>query len=158
MTSYSSRFIVQLPAVYHSESCANHVTKLAIILVASYSPLYSLHLTHSHTDHILLAIIIATSTLIDILLVTVYYTTSWCLCYSQSCANHFKARHHTHRVLLAIILTAGVLIAILLIVIVLITLCSSCCAHHIVFNTLCYFCQRSFVSAQSAVVAYIDVH
>jgi len=36
LTSYSSRCIVQLPAVCHSESCANHVTKLAIILAASY--------------------------------------------------------------------------------------------------------------------------
>ena len=42
LTSYSSRSIVQLPAVCHSESCANHVTKLAIILAASYLPSYSL--------------------------------------------------------------------------------------------------------------------
>jgi len=32
LISYSSRCIVQLPAVCHSESCANHVTKLAIIV------------------------------------------------------------------------------------------------------------------------------
>jgi len=36
LTSYSSCCIVQLPTVCHSESCANHVTKLAIILAASY--------------------------------------------------------------------------------------------------------------------------
>jgi len=36
-TSYSSRRIVQLSTVCPSESCANHFTKLAIILVASYS-------------------------------------------------------------------------------------------------------------------------
>jgi len=36
LTSNSSRCTVQLPAVCHSESCANHVTKLAIILAASY--------------------------------------------------------------------------------------------------------------------------
>ena len=36
LTSYASRCIVQLPTVCHSESCANHVTKLAIILTASY--------------------------------------------------------------------------------------------------------------------------
>jgi len=38
---YSSHCIVQLPAVCHSESCANHVTKLAIILAASYLQSYS---------------------------------------------------------------------------------------------------------------------
>jgi len=36
LTSYLSRCIVQLPAVCHSESCANHVTKIAIKLAASY--------------------------------------------------------------------------------------------------------------------------
>jgi len=41
LTSYSSRCIVQLPAVCHSESCANHVTKLAIILAVSYLQSYS---------------------------------------------------------------------------------------------------------------------
>jgi len=41
LTSYSSRCIVQLPAVCHSESCANHVTKLAIILATSYLQSYS---------------------------------------------------------------------------------------------------------------------
>jgi len=41
LTTYSSRCIVQLPAVCHSESCANHVTKLAIILAASYLQSYS---------------------------------------------------------------------------------------------------------------------
>jgi len=41
LTSYSSRCIVQLPAVCHSESCSNHVTKLAIILAVSYLQSYS---------------------------------------------------------------------------------------------------------------------
>jgi len=41
LTSYSSRCIVQLPAVCHSKSCANHVTKIAIILAASYLQSYS---------------------------------------------------------------------------------------------------------------------
>jgi len=41
LTSYSSRCIVQLPAICHSESCANHVTKLAIMLAASYLQSYS---------------------------------------------------------------------------------------------------------------------
>jgi len=36
LTSYSSCCIVQLPAVCHLESCANHVTKFAMILAASY--------------------------------------------------------------------------------------------------------------------------
>jgi len=36
LTSYLSRCIVQLPAVCHSESCANHVTKFAIVLATSY--------------------------------------------------------------------------------------------------------------------------
>jgi len=36
LTSYSSGCIVQLPAVCHSVSSANHVTKLAIILAMSY--------------------------------------------------------------------------------------------------------------------------
>jgi len=38
LMSYSSHCIVQLPAVCHS--CANHITKLAIMLVTSFSPLY----------------------------------------------------------------------------------------------------------------------
>ena len=132
---YSLRCIVQLPAVCHSESCTNHVTKLAIILVVYYSPLYMPYLTRSHTWYVLLTIILATSTLIDIVLVTVYCTTSQCLCHSQSCANHFKARHHTRRVLLAIVLTTSILITILLIVVMLIALCSSHFAHRVVLLT-----------------------
>ena len=72
VTSYSSRGMVQLPAVCHSESCTNHVTKLAIILVTSYSPLYSQCLTHSHTRRVLLAIVLATGPLMDIILTTSY--------------------------------------------------------------------------------------
>ena len=40
LTLYSSRCIVQLPAVCHSESCANHVTKVTIVLTASYLQSY----------------------------------------------------------------------------------------------------------------------
>ena len=45
----------------HSESCANHVTKLAIILIASFSPSYLPHLTHTQTRCILLALILTAS-------------------------------------------------------------------------------------------------
>jgi len=132
LTSYSSRCMVQLPAVCHSESCANHVTKLAIILVASYSPLYSPPLTCSHTRHVLLTIVLAAGTLIDIVLITLYCTTSRCLCHSESCANLVTklaivligsyslpyppslTRSHTHRVQPAIVLTASTLIDIIL--------------------------------------------
>ena len=132
LTSYSPRCIVQLPAVCHSESCANHVMKLAIILVASYSTLYPPRLTRSHTRHVLLAIVLAASILIDIVLVTVYCTTSRCLFYSESCANLVTklaiilvasyslpyppclTRSHTRRVLPAIVLAAGTLIDIIL--------------------------------------------
>jgi len=41
LTLYSSHCIVQLPAACHSESCANHVTKLAMIFAASYLQSYS---------------------------------------------------------------------------------------------------------------------
>ena len=45
----------------HSERCAKHVTKLAIILVMSFSPPYSPHLTRSHTRRVFLATILAAS-------------------------------------------------------------------------------------------------
>jgi len=61
------------------ERCAKHVTNLAIILVASFSPPYSLHLTRSHTRRVLLAIVLATGTLVDIVLLTGYFTTPRCL-------------------------------------------------------------------------------
>jgi len=72
LTSYLLRCMVQLPAVCHSESCANHVTKLAIILVASYSPLYSLRLTCTHTRRVRLTIVLAAGTLMDIILAASY--------------------------------------------------------------------------------------
>ena len=132
LTSYSSCCMVQLPAVCHSESCVNHVTKLAIILVASYSPLYSPRLTRSHTRRILLAIVLTAGTLIDIVLVTVYCTTSRCLCHAESYADLVTklaiilvtsyslpypphlTRSHTRRVLPAIVLAASTLIDIIL--------------------------------------------
>jgi len=58
-----------------------------IILAASYSLSSSLCLTHSHSRQVLLAIVLAACTLIDIVLVTVYSSTSQCLCHSESCAN-----------------------------------------------------------------------
>jgi len=56
---------------------------IAIVLVASLMPSYSPRLTR----HVLLAIVLAAGTLIDIVLLTVYCTTSRCLCHSESCAN-----------------------------------------------------------------------
>jgi len=56
---------------------------IAIVLVVSFTPSYSLRLTH----RILLAIVLATGTLVDIVLLTVYGTTSRCLFHSESCTN-----------------------------------------------------------------------
>jgi len=113
---------------------------LAIILVVSYLPLYLPRLTRSHTHCVLLTIVLAAGTLIDIVLVTVYCTTSQCLCHSERCANHVKARHHTRHVVLPIVLAASILIAILLIVIVLIASCSLRCTHCVVLIALCSSC------------------
>jgi len=128
----------------HSESCANHVPNLAIILAVSYLLSTSPCLTRSHSHHVLHTIVLAASTLIDIVLATVYSTTSWCLCHSESCANHVTklaiifavsyllsssprlTRSHSRHVLLAIVLATSVLIAILLIVVVLIASCRIC--------------------------------
>jgi len=128
LTSYSPR-----PTRYRPR-CV-----LLALLVATSYPLSSLpRLTHSHSRHILLAIVLAAGVLIDIVLVTVYSTTSQCLCHTESCANHVTklaiilaasyslsssprlTRSHSRHVLLTIIHAAGVLIAILLIVVVLI--------------------------------------
>jgi len=115
-----------------------------IILAASYSLSSTPRLTRSHSRHILLTVVLSASTLIDIVLVTVYSTTSRCLCHSESCTNHVTKLviilaasyllssslcltcSHSCHVLLAIVLAAGVLIAILLIVIVLIASCRIC--------------------------------
>jgi len=61
LTSYLSHCIVQLPAVCHSESCANHVTKLAIIRITSYLQSYSSCLIRHYTRHVLLALILTVS-------------------------------------------------------------------------------------------------
>jgi len=79
LTSYSSLCIVQLPGV--------SVTLKAALSLSQSSPSYSPHLTCIHTHRILLAIVLAAGTLIDIVLLTVYCTTSRCLCHSESCAN-----------------------------------------------------------------------
>jgi len=74
------------------------------------SPSYSPRLTRAHTRSSLLAIVLAAGTLIDIVLLTLYSTTSRCLCHSESCANHVTklttyssrlTRSHTRRILLA---------------------------------------------------------
>jgi len=106
LTSYSSLCILQLPgvsvtlraALTMSQSLPSysprpthyhpHRLLLALIVATSYSLSSSLCLTRSYSRHVLLAIILATGVLIDIVLVTVYSTTSWCLCDSESCANH----------------------------------------------------------------------
>jgi len=148
---------------------------------------YSPRLTCNHTRRVLLAIVLAASTLIDIILAASYQLsflplepslTSYLLrcivqlpsvCHSESCANHVTK--------LAIILTASYLLSSLPVaacsspssssslcssrrvhLVVLIALCSSHHAHRVVLNASCRICQLSFVSARSVVVAYIDVH
>jgi len=97
----------------HSESCANHAIKLAIILAAFYSLSSSPRLTFYRPRRVLLALILVAS-------------------YSLPYLSRLT-RSHTRCLLLAIVHAAGVLIAILLIVVVLIALCSSHCAHRVVF-------------------------
>jgi len=101
----------------HSESCANHAIKLAMILAALYSLSSSRRLTRYRPRRILLAIILVAS---------------YSLPYSSR-----LTRSHTRRVLLATVHAAGVLIAILLIVVVLLASCSSRRAHRVVFITSC---------------------
>jgi len=131
---------------YESASVSNGLAlSIAIILIVSFTPSYSPHLTCSHTHHVLLALILAASYSLSFLppapSLTLY--SSRCIvqlpavCHSDSCANHFKARHHTRHLLLAIVLTTGILIAILLIVIMLIASCSSRHTHCIVLNASC---------------------
>jgi len=100
----------------HSERCANHAIKLAILLAASYSLSPSLRLTRYHPHRVLLALILVVS-------------------YSLPYSSHLT-RSHTRHVLLAIVHAAGVLVAILLIVVVLIVSCSSRCAHRVVLIAL----------------------
>ena len=77
LTSYSSLFIVQLPGV--------SVTLRAVLTLSQSSPSYSPRLTCNHTRRILLAIVLAAGTLIDIVLVTLYCTTSRCLSLRELC-------------------------------------------------------------------------
>jgi len=49
---------------------------------------YSSNLSRHYTHRILLAVVLATGTHIDIILVTLYCTTSRCLCHSERSANH----------------------------------------------------------------------
>jgi len=106
LTSYSSLCILQLPGVsvtlraaltmsQSSPSYSPRPTRyrprrvlLALIVFTSYLLSSSLRLTRSHSRHVLLTIVLAAGVLIDIVLVTVYSTTSRCLCHSESCTNH----------------------------------------------------------------------
>jgi len=98
----------------HSESCANHAIKLAIILAASYSLSSSPRPTRSHTRRVLLAPILITS-----------YSLSYSPCptrYRPCCRRpHCYPPHsrRAHRVVL--------------IVVVLIASCSSRRVHRVVF-------------------------
>jgi len=58
-----------------------------VLTISQSSPSYSPHLTCNHTRRVLLAIVLTAGTLIDIVLLTVYCSTSRCLCHSESCAN-----------------------------------------------------------------------
>ena len=98
LTSYSSLCIVQLSGV--------SVTLRAALTLSQSSPSYSPHLTCNHTRHVLLAIVLAAGTLIDIILAASYLLSfsplapsltsylSRCIvqlptvCHSESCANH----------------------------------------------------------------------
>ena len=64
----------------HSESCANHITKLGIILAAFYSLSSSPHLTRSHSHHVLLAIVLTSDVLIAILLIVIVLIASCRIC------------------------------------------------------------------------------
>jgi hypothetical protein len=83
VTSYCTTF----HCLCHSESCANNVTKLSILLVASYSPSASSRLTRRHHRRVLHAILLVAS-------------------YSPSSSSRLT-RYRTRRVLLAIILVAS---------------------------------------------------
>jgi len=49
---------------------------------------YSSRLSRHYTRRVLLAVVLAAGTLIDIVPATLYCTTSRCLCHSESCTNH----------------------------------------------------------------------
>jgi len=134
LTSYSSLCIVQLPGV--------SVTLRAAPTLSQCSPSYTPHLTCNHTRRVLLAIVLATVTLIDIILAASYLlsfsplapslTSYSSLCIVQlpgvsvtlraaltlsQCSPSYSLRltcNHTRRVLLAIVLAAGTLIDIIL--------------------------------------------
>jgi len=67
----------------HSEIYANHVTKLAIILLVSFMPSYLPCLTRFHTHHVLLALILAVSYLLSSLLPAPSLTSYSSLCIVQ---------------------------------------------------------------------------
>jgi len=105
----------------HSESCANHAIKLAIILAPSYSLSSSPRLTLYRPRRVLLTLILVAS---------------YSLPYSSR-----LTRSHTRRVLFTTVHAAGVLIAILLILIVLLASCSSRCAHRDMLIASCSSCR-----------------
>ena len=82
--------------LYHSEICANNVTKLAIILAVPYLLSSSPRLPCSHSRYVLHAIVLASRVLIAILLIVVVLITSCRICQlpfvsdTQSNATHVK--------------------------------------------------------------------
>jgi len=106
----------------HSERCANHAMKLAIILTASYSLWSSPRLTRYGPRRVLLAPILVTS-------YSLSYSprpTRYRLCRRRPHCHPPHSRHAHHVVLIAS--------------------CSSRHAHHVEFIASCRICQLSFVS------------
>ena len=132
----------------HSESCANHAIKLAIILAESYSLSSSPRVTRYRPRRLLLAIVLTASYSLSssprptrshtcCVLLPPILITSYSLSYSP-CPTRYRPRHRrphchpphsrcAHHV-------------------VLITSCSSRCAHRVVLIASCRISQLSFVS------------
>jgi len=128
LTSYSSLCILQLPGVCHSESCANHVTKLTIILATSYLLSSSPRLTRSHSRHVLLAIVLAAGVFIAIVLIVVVLIASGGICQLSFVSDTQRNDTYVKIALLHVMITAmGVMLG-------------------------------AFAGNTKCVVAYIDVH
>ena len=83
LTSHSSLCIVQLPGI--------SVTLRAALTLSQSSPSYSPRLTCNHTRRVLLAIVLAAGTLIDIILAT-----SYACSYSPRPTCYRPSRRHHH--------------------------------------------------------------
>jgi len=113
-----------------STSISNGLTlSISIVLVASYTPSYSPHLTCSHTRHVLLTLILATSYSLSSLPPASYLTLYSSLCIVQLPGVSVTLRaaltmpqslpsysprltcSHTHRILLALILAISYLLS-----------------------------------------------